>query len=207
MKAILYSRCSTDEKKQDVEVQLKELRRYAEAYNWEYDEVQEYGSGYKGEQPKLKEVLEKIRLKEYDVLLVHSMDRFSREHPKKVNALLDRIVYDHKCRFIALQQGIDSDNEMVWNVIKPLFTYFANVFSKNLADKVKKGIARKKETGQYKGGRPEKKVDLKLLREKYRTTNSLRKATEQYNNQQQRKKDKISFVTARSLLKKHTAKS
>ena len=203
MKAILYSRCSTDEKKQDVEVQLKELRRYAEAYGWEWDEVEEYGSGYKGEQPKLQELLEKIRKKEYGVLLVYSIDRFSREHPKKVNALLDRIVYDYKCRFIALQQSIDSDNEMIWNVIKPLFTYFANVFSRNLADKVKKGIARKKEIGEYKGGRPFKKADVVLLKNLYSKTNSLRKTAGLYNEQQTRKKDKISFVTARSLLNKH----
>jgi site-specific DNA recombinase len=204
MKAVLYSRCSTDEIKQDVEVQLKELRRYAEAYGWECEEVAEYGSGYKGEQPKLKEVLERIRKKEFNVILVYSMDRFSREHPKKVNALLDVIVYTYGCRFIAIQQSIDSDNEMVWNVIKPLFTYFANVFSKNLSDKVSKGIARKKEKGEYGGGRPEKKADLKLLKQLYDQTGSLRKAAELYNLQQQTKKGKISYVTASSLLKKHS---
>ncbi len=203
MKAMLYSRCSTDENKQDVEVQLKELRRYAEAYGWEYEEISEYGSGYKGEQPKLKNALERIRKKEFDVLIVYSMDRFSREHPKKVNALLDVLVYDYKCRFIALQQGIDSNNEMVWNVIKPLFTYFANVFSKNLSDKVSKGIARKKEKGEYQGGRPEKKADIVLLKQCYAVTGSLRKAADLYNSKQDRKKARLSFVTARALLKKH----
>ena len=204
MKAILYSRCSTDEKKQDVEVQLVELRRYVSAYGWEFDEVEEYGSGYKGKQPKLKAVLEKIKRKEYDVMVVYSLDRFSREHPKKVNALLDSIVYDYKCRFIAIQGGIDSDNEIIWNVIKPLFTYMANVFSQNLADKVKKGIARKKDKGIYNGGRPTKKGDIVLLNKLYDQTNSLRKTAEMYN-QQQTNKNKISFVTVRSLLKKHTA--
>ncbi len=34
-KAVIYARCSTDESRQDVEVQLKELRRYAEAYGWQ----------------------------------------------------------------------------------------------------------------------------------------------------------------------------
>ena len=29
-KVIIYARCSTDEKKQDVEVQLKELRRWCD---------------------------------------------------------------------------------------------------------------------------------------------------------------------------------
>jgi len=205
-KAILYSRCSTDEKKQDVEVQLKELRRYAAAYGWDYVEAFEYGSGYKGEQPKLKDIIEQIKLRHYNILLVYSMDRFSREHPKKVNALLDRIVYDHKCRFIALQQNIDSDNEVTWNVIRPLFTYFANVFSRNLSIKVKQGIARKKELGLYGGGRPEKKVDTQLLMSLYKQTHSLRQTAKMYNEQQLKsKKRRISYVTVKKLLNKHIA--
>lgn len=73
-KVIIYARCSTDEAKQDVEVQLKELRRYCEAYDWQHNEVSEYGSGYKSDsQPKLDEMLEKIRLKHYNTLIVYSI--------------------------------------------------------------------------------------------------------------------------------------
>jgi DNA invertase Pin-like site-specific DNA recombinase len=162
--AVIYSRCSTDEKRQDTEVQLKELRRYAEAYGWAYDEVSEYGSGFKGEQPKLQEIIEKIRLRQYSILLVHSLDRFSREHPKKTNTLLDRIVYDYGCRFISLKESIDSQNEMVWHVIRPLFSYFANVYSKQLSEKIRAGIQNKREKGLYCGGRPKKAYDLDRIK-------------------------------------------
>src|ERR1700679_2061479 len=144
-RAVIYARCSTDESKQDVEVQLIELRRYCQAYGWQYEEVSEYGSGFKADcQPKLDHVIEQIRLKRYSVLIVFSVDRFSRQSPSKINALLDTIVEQYKCRFIALQQGIDSENELTWHVVKPLFTYFANKFSKDLGEKVKRGIAQKK---------------------------------------------------------------
>ena len=159
-KAVIYARCSTEESRQDVEIQLKELRRYCEAYEWSYDEISEYGSGFKKDcQPELDKILERIRLKHYDIFIVYSMDRFSRQSPGKINALLDRIVDDHQCRFIALQQGIDSQNELTWHVVKPLFTYFANKFSKDLGEKVRKGIERKKESGGYNGGRPRKRVN------------------------------------------------
>ncbi len=88
MKALIYARCSTDDSNQDVEVQLKEIRRYCEHQGWKYDEVAEYGSGYKGAQPKLLEKLEQIKLGYYKVLIVWAMDRFSREHPRKVDELL-----------------------------------------------------------------------------------------------------------------------
>lgn len=162
-KALIYARCSTDEVRQDVEIQLRELRRYCEAFGWEYDELAEYESGYNGIPPKLKQALEDIRLKRYNILLVYTLDRFSRSHPKLTNGLLDQVVYQYGCRFISLLEGIDSQNEMVWHVVRPLFTYFANMFSKTLAEKIRRGIAKQKELGTYHGGRPHKEVNLVRL--------------------------------------------
>lgn len=200
-KAIIYARCSTEESKQDVEVQLKELRRYCQAYGWEYDEVYEYESGFTGTPPKLKELLEKIRLKHYDALLVSTLDRFSREHPKKTNMLLDRIVYDYNCRFISLMEGIDSSNEMIWHVIRPLFTYFANIFSRNLSSKVKAGIKRKKEKGEYRGGRPKKKIDMEKLKGIAKKDFGWRRIAAEYNKDLP-KRLQISYQQVRRVLRK-----
>ncbi len=194
-KVVIYARCSTDESKQDVEVQLKELRRYCDAYGWNYDESWEYGSGFKSDnQPRLDEVLEKIRLKHYSALIVYSMDRFSRQSPSKINALLDKIVEQYHCRFIALQQGIDSENEMTWHVVKPLFTYFANKFSRDLGDKVKRGIERKKQLNKYTGGRPQKKIDTVLIRTLRESGLSLRQIASRINDDKT-KNQRISYQT------------
>ena len=160
----VYARCSTDEARQDTETQLQELRRYCTAFGWPFDEVSEYDSGFKGTQPKLQEILEQIRRKAYDVLLVYSLDRFSRQAPSKVNRLLDAIVEQDGCRFISQQEGIDSENELVWNAIRPLFSWFAFVYSRNLSEKIKAGIKTKRENGVYKGGRPAKTVDAERLK-------------------------------------------
>ena len=201
VKAVLYCRCSTDENRQDTDVQLKELRRYADAYGWDYDEISEYGSGFKGEQPRLNEVIEKIRLGHYRTLLVHSLDRFSREHPKKTNALLDRIVYDYGCRFISLKEGIDSENEMVWHVIRPLFSYFANVYSKHLSEKIKAGIRNKKEKNLFHGGRPRKEANLERLRSILATEGHIPlRAIEAKYNTGIPKAERLSYATIRKLL-------
>lgn len=203
IRAVIYGRCSTSESKQDVEIQLKELRRYCEALGWAYDEVWEYGSGYKSDkQPKLEQTLEDIRLKRYNILLVFSVDRFSRQSPSKINALLDTIVEQYKCRFIALQQGIDSENELTWHVVKPLFTYFANKYSKDLGEKVKRGIAQKKARGLYKGGRPAKRADLTAIKDLRVRGLSLRAIAEQISNGNGSKK-RISYSTVQRLLQKH----
>ena len=163
-KAVIYARCSTDESRQDAEVQLAELRRYAQAFGWDFDEISEYDSGFKGEQPKLQAVLKRIRHKDYDTLLVYSLDRFSRQPPSKVNRLLDELVERDGCRFISRLEGIDSDNELTWNVVRPLFAYFANVFSRNLSEKIKLGIKTQREQGTYRGDRPSKQLDVDRLR-------------------------------------------
>lgn len=163
-KAVIYARCSTDESRQDTEMQLAELRRYCEAFGLACDEVSEYDSAFKGTQPKLQEVLERIRRKDYDVLLVYSLDRFSRQAPSKVNRLLDAIVERDGCRFISRQEGIDSENELVWNAIRPLFSWFAFVYSRNLSEKIKAGIRTKREKGVYRGGRPAKQIDVERLK-------------------------------------------
>jgi len=201
-RVVIYSRCSTDEARQDTENQLRELRRYCQAYGWPFDEVAEYDSGFKGTQPKLQAVLERIRRKEYDALLVYSLDRFSRQHPSKVNALLDQVVYQFGCRFIAMQEGLDSQNEMVWHVIRPLFTYFANAFSRNLSEKIKLGIKTKREKGIYRGGRPRKSVDPDRLKALLLTRNGdgWRTLAQKYNNGLL-PREQVSFSLLRRVVK------
>lgn len=160
MKAIIYARCSTDEKNQDVEVQLKELRNYCKNQGWEYDEVYEYESGSKGTPPKLRAILELIGRGQYQVIIVHSLDRFSRQAPKITEQLLNYIT-DRGCRFIAISNNLDSNNEMIWYAFKGLFAYFSNIYSKQLSEKVKLGMANAKAKGKHVG-RPKGSKDKKL---------------------------------------------
>lgn len=111
--------------------------------------------------------------------------------------LLDKIVEEYKCRFIALQQSIDSESEMTWHVVKPLFTYFANKYSKDLGDKVRKGIERKKENGNYKGGRPRKKIDIDEIKHLRQTGLSLRGIADEMG----KFGKKISYTTVKRILK------
>jgi len=48
--------------------------------------------------------------------------------------------------------------------VRLLFAYFANVFSRNLSEKIKLGIKTQREKGTYRGGRPSKQLDVDRLR-------------------------------------------
>ena len=164
MKAIIYARCSTDEKKQDVEVQLKQLRDYCKRRGWEYNEKSEYSSGSKHIPDTLRSILNTIRKRYYDVFIVYDLSRFSRLHPSTTTKMMDFIVAN-KCRFISLQDNIDSKDEIKWLVVKPLFQYLSWVYSKNLSEKVKLGMERAKEKGKHIG-RPKGSKDKKTRSKK-----------------------------------------
>jgi len=147
MKAIILCRCSTDEKKQDVSLQIKPCVEYCNKNNWGYDIVDYYGSASKRIPDKLQQVLDLIAQKKYDVLVVYSMDRFSRLHPRITEKMLNHII-DCKCRFISILENLDSDNSMMWYAMKGLWIYFANLYSINLSIKVKEGMAKAKLKGK-----------------------------------------------------------
>ncbi len=159
MRAIVYSRCSTDEKRQDVEVQLKQLREYCNREGWKYDEKWEYGSSSKQIPDKLRTILKLIKQRVYDIFIVYDLSRFSRLHPTTTGKMMDFIV-GNKCRFISIQDNIDSDDEVKWLLIKPMFQYMAYIYSKNLSEKVKLGMKNAKEKGKQIG-RPIGSTDKK----------------------------------------------
>ena len=164
VRAVVYARCSTDESRQNVDVQLAELRRHCQVMGWGCAEFSEYDSGFTGEQPVPQDLLRRIKRHEFDCLLVYSLDRLSRRPPSYTNRLLDELVEQQGIRFISKLEGIDSANELTWNVVRPIFSYFANLFSRNLSAKIRAGIQHKRERGDYRGGRPAKRVDANRLK-------------------------------------------
>jgi DNA invertase Pin-like site-specific DNA recombinase len=163
MRAIIYARCSTDESKQDVEVQLRELRRYCQEKNIEFDEVSEYGSGYKGIPPELRKVLDLIMKGMYQTLIVHNIDRFSRLHPRSVQKILTQII-ERGCRIIALQNNLDSNDEFQWNFFIGIWTTFANMYSEKLSERTKLGIENIKRQIEEKGYYKSKKTGKKIFK-------------------------------------------
>lgn len=159
MRAIIWSRCSTDESRQDVELQIKPCEEYCKQQGWVYDIAYEYVSGYKGIPSKLQNVLDLIAQGIYQVIVVYSMDRFSRLKPNMTEKMLTHIT-DCKCRFISIQERLDSDNPMLWYCFKGIWIYFANMYSQNLSQKIKAGMAKAKEKGKPIG-RPFGALDKK----------------------------------------------
>jgi TPR repeat protein len=80
MKAALYARCSTTNKRQDTENQLSALREFAAKQGWEViGEFVDYDSGSKADRPEFQRMFQAASQRKFDVLLFWSLDRLSRE--------------------------------------------------------------------------------------------------------------------------------
>lgn len=160
----IYARCSTTEEKQDVQSQVDACTKYCDAQGWAYQVFTEYESAYRLKQrPVFEDVLERLRLKEHNVLLVYMLDRFSRQKPTQIVSDLHRITEIFGARFISLREAIDSSQPM-WEVIMMIFAFMANNSSKMLGIRVREGIRLKKAKNEYHGGRPAKRVDADRLK-------------------------------------------
>ena len=103
----LYARVSTSNGHQDPEMQLAELREYADRRCWEIvGEYTDQGvSGSKESRPELNRLMSDAYLRRFDAVLVWKIDRFGRSLKHLVNALADLGAYG--VAFISLRDNLD----------------------------------------------------------------------------------------------------
>ena len=107
MRVALYTRVSTADQKP--ELQLDELRAYAERQQWEVAETyQDVISGAKAQRPGLDRLMEDARLRRFDCVCVWKLDRFGRSLVDCLNNL--QALERYRVRFIAVTQGLDTDH-------------------------------------------------------------------------------------------------
>lgn len=147
--AAIYARVSTDE--QNVDMQLAEVRGYAERQGWDVVEYIDKGvSGTKRSRPGLDACMEAARLKKVDLVLVWKLDRFGRSLSNLIDNIL--LLDSYKVRFISVTQGIDTD---VKNPTSRLMIHILGAvaeFERSIiVDRVKSGMAAAKRKGKHCG--------------------------------------------------------
>jgi DNA invertase Pin-like site-specific DNA recombinase len=158
MKIAIYARNSTSEDKQNPESQLKPLRERCEKEGWDYTIFQEFASGAKESRPELDKMLQRIRQKEFDAVLVWRLDRLGRS----LKHLLQLIEEFNKkdVAFISLQEGFDTSTPQ-----GELFFHIAGAFAqferRLIQERINAGLDRAKAEGK-KLGRPKGSKDHKV---------------------------------------------
>jgi len=150
MKAALYLRVSTAD--QTTLNQELELKKYCELneiaiYNIYKDEGI---SGTKTSRPQLDKMLQDMRSKLFDTIIVWKFDRLGRSTAHLLQVLQE--LQNRKVRLIATSQNIDTSTPM-GKFFFTILAGFSEMEREMIVERIKLGLARRKKQGK-KLGRP-----------------------------------------------------
>lgn len=150
MKAGLYIRVSTTD--QTTLNQEIELKKYCEIQNIDIFNIykEEGVSGTKTTRPELDRMLQDMRRKKFDCILVWKFDRLGRSTAHLLQVLEE--LKNKGVRLIATSQSVDTDTPM-GKFFFTILSGFAEMEREMIVERIKLGLARRKKQGK-KLGRP-----------------------------------------------------
>jgi DNA invertase Pin-like site-specific DNA recombinase len=174
MKAAIYARVSTDDKGQDPETQLRELRSWCQARGHEIvGEYVDLETGKNGRRKRLCVLFDDAAKRKFDLVVFWALDRFTREGMFPTIQYLQRLnSYDVAFHSYA-EPHLNTDNELIRDIVLAVLSSLAKAESQKISVRVKAGMARVSASGKpwisKKGnlthglGRP--KLDIAMRRE------------------------------------------
>jgi DNA invertase Pin-like site-specific DNA recombinase len=170
IRAALYARVSTTDKGQDTEVQMRELREYAQRRGWTAVEFCDHMSGTRDDRPHLKRMMRECHRRKFDVVCVWKFDRFARSVSHLLRALeeFNALGVD----FVSLTDSCDTTTPQG----KMLFTILGAVaeFERALiCERVRAGLANARAKGHMPGPKPAE-LDMAAIAARREAGESLR---------------------------------
>jgi DNA invertase Pin-like site-specific DNA recombinase len=159
MRIAIYARVSTEDRGQDPENQLRELRTWANGHTI----VQEYvdrESGRTAKRPAFTELFDDAAKHRFDLVLFWSLDRFSREGMVPTIIHLQRLASFGVAFHSYTEAHLSTDNELVRNILLALLASLAKVEAQKISERTKAGMARAKAKGK-RIGRPTLSRDIR----------------------------------------------
>ncbi len=145
-RSALYARVSTDDRGQDPETQLRQLREYADRRGFAVaGEFVDVASGTRNDRPSYQRLLEAVRKRQVDVVLVWRYDRFARSTQALVNALMEFRALG--VDFISYQENVDTttpQGELVFGMMANLAQFESSL----IGERVRAGMARARAQGK-----------------------------------------------------------
>jgi len=163
MRIAIYARVSTDDKGQDPENQLQDLRAWCAAAGRAVSrEYIDYESGRKGAEKRKQfaALFDDAAKRKFDCVLFWALDRFSREGMAQTIIHLQRLSSYDVAFHSYTEPHLATDNELVRNILLALLSSLAKVEAQKISERTKAGMARAKAKGM-KIGRPKLEIELR----------------------------------------------
>jgi DNA invertase Pin-like site-specific DNA recombinase len=152
----IYARVSTDDRGQDPENQLRELRAWCvnSGHTLTHEYV-DHESGRKGadRRKQFQALFEDAAKRKFDLVLFWALDRFSREGMVRTIIHLQRLDSYGISFHSYSEPHLSTDNELVRNILPALLSSLAKLEAQKISERTKAGMARAKSQG-IEIGRP-----------------------------------------------------
>ena len=153
----IYARVSTDDKGQDPENQLRQLREWCVNSGHEItDEYVEHESGRKGtaERKEFARLFQDASQRKFDMVLVWSLDRFSREGMARTVGHLQRLDRAGVAFHSFTEEMLSTENELVRDILIAVMASLAKQEAVKISQRTKAGLERAKASGKRLGRPP-----------------------------------------------------
>jgi len=158
--AAIYLRVSTTDK-QDPENQKLKLEKWAKGLDLEI--VKTYTdrvSGGSANRPQFREMLQDAQRHKFDVLLIWSLDRFSREGILSTIKYIEELKASNVAIKSLVESWLDTSNSGVADLLLAIFSWVAKQERERISERTKAGLEKAKANG-VKLGRPFGSTDKK----------------------------------------------
>jgi DNA invertase Pin-like site-specific DNA recombinase len=156
MRAAIYSRVSTSNGHQSPQMQISELRDYAQRRGLEIaGEYVDHASGAKDSRPALNKLMADAHQRRFDAVLIWKLDRFGRSLRHLVNALAELEALG--IAFVSLRDNLDlstPSGRLMFQIIGAMAEFERSL----IQERVRAGIRAARAKGR-KLGRPRAAVD------------------------------------------------
>jgi len=145
-------RVSKADESQNPENQRKPLEKVADSLGLEViGEYKDYASGGNSNRPQFQQMLRDAKRRKFDIILVWSLDRFSREGISNTLHYLEVLKRDGVA-LKSLQEGwLDTSDEGMGQLLIAIFSWVAKQERERISERTKAGLLRAKANGKMLG--------------------------------------------------------
>ena len=153
MRCALYARVSTKDKGQDVENQLVQQRCYAAAQGWEITEFIDHETAKHADRAQFQALFAAASRREIDVVLVWSLDRFTREGVAETFIHIKKL-RDYGAHFESLTEAHFRTTGPAGELMIAIAAWIAKQERVRISERTKAGLAVARSKGRIGGRRP-----------------------------------------------------
>lgn len=189
----IYARVSTNEGRQHLANQLRQLRSYATAQGWKVvEEFTDEETGAKETRPGLERMLTAASRKEFDIVLIFDLSRLTRRGPASAFKILERLKTSGVDLWSFREEYFRTAG-VAGPILFAIAAFLAEQERAAISHRVKAGMDRARAAGQTFGP-PEVEVDVPALLKAKAEGLSVRKLAARF---------QISKSTVQRTLEKH----